>query len=140
MCNTCTGYNMQDGKLITEVKKLVETPFLGTVECTFTYNGFDNGIHKMSFAQKRIIKEFVDNHISNQKYVVTYFHVHTSRTFCGISIAYFPKNAHNTVYTERRKTIWVGRKGGIRKFTAQSSLGKEQNLKSIWHYYLKADD
>jgi len=125
-------------KIETKHRKFVKTPHLGNVEVETRFSGTPN--FRMTKPQSRLLKEFIDNHTRNPKYVANYLFVHTNPHFAGASVSYFPKEAHNTVYTTNRKTIFVGKKGGVHKFTKASALGKDINVKGLERYYFKPEE
>jgi len=125
-------------KIETKHTKFIKTPHMGNMKTETIFKGTPN--FKMTKPQARVIKEFIDNHTRNPKYVPSWLFVHTDPHFSGASVAYFPKDAHNTLYTEHRKTIWVGKKGGIRKFVKASPLGKDVDVKGLERYYFKPEE
>ena len=127
--------------MLEEIKhtQQIQTQFLGNMEIVSSYKN-ENDI-ALTQRQKRIIKTFVDNHFKDRNFIITYYHVFVCKYFVALHIAYFPKDAHNTIYTQTRKTLWIGVKGAIKKFTVSTGIGaKERNVKKIYKYYIKAED
>lgn len=116
----------------------IETPYLGVKEKITSFSNEEN--IRLTNSQQQIVKTIVDNHLMDTKYIVNNYDIFVCKYFVAIHIWYFPKDAHNTVYTLTRKTIYVGPKGAIKKFTCATGLGKDRNLKDIWRYYIKADE
>ena len=116
----------------------IQTEFLGIREREISYKNGEN--ISLTKPQQRIVKEFVDNHFKDERYVVLSYHVFVCKYFVGINLSYFPKDSHNTVYTLARKTLYVGPKGGIRRFTCACGISEERNVKELFNYYKKAED
>lgn len=138
-----SGYNKeaivaQPKPIDVKTTKMMQTLYVGELAQQISFKNED-GV-KLTPKQTRIIKEFMTNHTTDKRYTLLFQHIMVSKYFVAASVAYFPKDAHNTVYTTQRKTIYVGPKGGLRKFTCQVGIGSERNVVDIADYYMKADD
>tara|TARA_B110001454_G_scaffold180858_1_gene174635 strand:+ start:5 stop:427 length:423 start_codon:yes stop_codon:yes gene_type:complete len=124
-------------KIETKNTKIIPTPYMGNqlFESEFKSDGT-----KYTKQQKKIIQEFVKNHTTDPNYVPTWLHQHSGKYFAGATVRYFPKDAKNRAYTDTMKTLWVGKRGGIKRFTVRSALGNERNLKGLYDYYKTAKD
>jgi hypothetical protein len=127
---------MNQIQIETNYKKVVDTAFVGkrTVEYHFKTDGTI-----MSKAQAKTIKRLIENVMTAKEYQILGLDIFVNKYFASVSLRYFPKFAHNVVYVETFKTLWIGKRGGIRKFTVKTGIGKERNVAKIAEYYMKAD-
>lgn len=128
---------MENIQTQTKIGKVAPTPYLGNLLTEFEVKSDGTKITK---SQKSIIKELVDNHINANGYTLLRQNIFVSKYFVAVDIHYFPTNSKNTVFVDTRKTMWIGKRGGLKKFTVQTGLSKERNLIKIYDYYMKADE
>lgn len=102
------------------------------------YENVDNV--KLTRYQKNLVIQIVKGHVEDKRYYFHWAKVHVNRYFVALSFYYNPINAKENPYVTESKNIWIGRKGGIRKATTRSGVGKEFNIQKIAHYYFKASD
>ena len=112
----------------TQTNTIIETPFVGTQNCQVNFSTKDNQTTKLTRKQARLVKEAIDNHMNDKSIVITRYDIAIYPKFVSVMLSYFPKEAHNTVWTTTNKHCMIGKNGGIRFLECGSSMNKNENM------------